>query len=1144
MKLECIGLLPATPSCVNSSLRPFETLVYDGDGNGRFEAGDFVLIGPQPAVNATLTVDPHIKYRDANNDNMWDGTEPIFYDTNNTVPGRIPLFNNPTRLTTLIKSDVNIRFVDTDNNGVLDGIVKITARLENVGGQLLDGTQEDVDAIQVIYTYNSSLMKIMRVSYTQQPPAPTLPDLSKFTKTVDTACTGSGGSPLDTVSPDETAGKISAASLCSQGPPRDPDVGIGCDPATRNATLPGVCPGDPATGGTTPLQNLDVVNVQFMVLARGSAQLKQVVDAFGVPGTKMRDIDGFVSTPVPVALMDTFFDNRLVDQPPVARFTFTPSKATAGEPVFFNATSSTDPDGTVTNYQWSFGDQGVATGASVSHTYGLPGNSTVIYTVSLTVTDNSGSTGTTRQNVTVNPALANQPPVARFTFTPAEPLTGQSVTFNASLSYDPDPGDMIAGYSWSFGDGVYSLVGPIVSHAYNNSGTYTVFLEVTDTHGATSSSTHPVFVTRIPYLPGVRVGDWAKYSVSGNASGVGNLLLATLNVTGVVGTNVTLVATGLFSNGTITSQPVSVDVRETSPFNLFLTAANLTGGDPPFPSALFPINRTISATFSGAIRQANVWSGPGFLNSVAVEWDQKSGILLASNETLAGQVSQTTLVETNIWPSTVNRPPVPVFTWTPLNPATGQTVYYNASRSYDPDPGDQITRYHWDFGDGTSANTTTPTHTYSANRTYTVTLTVTDNRGASASSFRSITVGAANQPPVASFTFAPTKPTAGQAVTFDASSSMDPDDTIILDTWNFGDGVSTVGVRASHTYTMEGTYMVTLTVTDSRGASGTLTRPVLVNPRIDQPPVASFTFIPASVIVGQPVSFDGRASMDPDGTVDAYSWNFGDGSPQATGDRPTHTYIHTGTFNVTLVVIDNGGVTGTTSKLVTVSLPPNQPPVAILTFSPANATIGRPESFDASASYDTDGTVTNYSWEFGDGTPTETGVRVSHTYIAPGRFPVSLIVTDDRGGTSSTTELVTVNALGTLKVLVRNTQASPVPGATVRITSGPPGQTLPPENSTGADGTVVFENLLPGNYTYQVTAPGFKSTTVTADVSPGIQPGAVRLSDATLSPVNRVTSPPEPQYTLYLGIGAAAALIIVAGILYLRRRTAGKLAST
>lgn len=393
--LNCEGLLPSTPDCANDTLQPFETLIYDNDGNSDYSAGDFVIVGPFPVLGVALSDEPSIRYRDANGDNIWGGSEPVFYDADGnftSTSDRIFLVGTPTLLVTLVKDDPSIKFADSNGNGLANGIVRVTARLERMGGPNNDGSQEDADAIQVIYNYDPTILQVMRVSY---PSGAVLPDSSRFSSAVRTHCqsSGSGGAPLDSVIPDETAGRIQASHLCTEGPPRTDDVGIGCDPSMST----GVCPGDPVTGG--PMQNLDVLNVQFMVLARGNFPLEHEIDAPGNPGTKITDIDVTATTTIPLSLVNGLFNNGPAgNQPPIARFTYSPSNPTVNQAVTFDGSTSTDLDGMILDHSWNFGDGGGANGPLVTHAYSSFGS----YPVTLTVRDEGGASSLVTQTVAVS----------------------------------------------------------------------------------------------------------------------------------------------------------------------------------------------------------------------------------------------------------------------------------------------------------------------------------------------------------------------------------------------------------------------------------------------------------------------------------------------------------------------------------------------------------------------------------------------------------------------------------------------------------------------------------------------------------------------------------------------------------------------
>ena len=144
---------------------------------------------------------------------------------------------------------------------------------------------------------------------------------------------------------------------------------------------------------------------------------------------------------------------------------------------------SSDGDGTVVAWEWSFGDGETSDLASPSYVYAAPGT----YTVSLRVTDDGGATTSTSKQVTVSLPVANAPPIAGFTSSCA----GLACTFT-DTSTDTDGN--VSGWSWTFGDGATSTVrNP--SRTYASAGTYAVALTVTDDDGASHQRAASVTVT-------------------------------------------------------------------------------------------------------------------------------------------------------------------------------------------------------------------------------------------------------------------------------------------------------------------------------------------------------------------------------------------------------------------------------------------------------------------------------------------------------------------------------------------------------------------------------------------------------------------------------------------------------------------------
>ncbi|MCU1551445.1 MAG: hypothetical protein JWR36_2005, partial [Glaciihabitans sp.] len=267
-------------------------------------------------------------------------------------------------------------------------------------------------------------------------------------------------------------------------------------------------------------------------------------------------------------------------------------------------------------------------------------------------------------------------------------------------------------------------------------------------------------------------------------------------------------------------------------------------------------------------------------------------------------------------------------------------VAFDGTGSTDSDG--TIASYAWDFGDGSTSTSATPNHTYLLGGTYSVALTVTDNRGATNTSTQSVAVSPAKVAPTASFTTSATD----LAVSFDAGASSDSDGIITNYAWDFGDGATATGVTTSHTFATGGNHTVVLTVTDNDALTDTDSQTLaLVAPNVA--PTASYT----NVATGLSVAFDGTGSTDSDGTVASYAWDFGDGDT-STSATPTHVFATDNTYSVSLVVTDNGGLTDSETKSITVAHI-NVLPTASFTSSAADLVA----SFDGSGSSDSDGTI-------------------------------------------------------------------------------------------------------------------------------------------------------------------------------------------
>lgn len=188
-------------------------------------------------------------------------------------------------------------------------------------------------------------------------------------------------------------------------------------------------------------------------------------------------------------------------------------------------------------------------------------------------------------------------------------------------------------------------------------------------------------------------------------------------------------------------------------------------------------------------------------------------------------------------PTVTNKPPVARFTYE----VDDLVVRANGRASSDPDG--QVEKYAWDWGDGSTGDqTATAAHRYSRAGTYVVTLSVWDNRGATNSAARNVTVQAAvtNHAPDAGWHLSVETPRVGERFQF-LDDSFDPDGQVVAWTWDLGDGSVVRVQNPNYVYSSPGTYKVSLTVEDDRGARDAEGRTVTVRERAPSSPTPSPT---------------------------------------------------------------------------------------------------------------------------------------------------------------------------------------------------------------------------------------------------------------------------------------------------------------
>ena len=330
---------------------------------------------------------------------------------------------------------------------------------------------------------------------------------------------------------------------------------------------------------------------------------------------------------------------------------------------------------------------------------------------------------------------------------------------------------------------------------------------------------------------------------------------------------------------------------------------------------------------------------------------------------------------------TTGVPPTADFTSGARTGATPLTVAFTDTSVGGP------TSWSWDFGDGSTLTTRNPTHTYTAAGTYTVTLTVKNAYGSDSESKAGFVT--AGGKPVAEFTADQRVGTAPLTVKFTDLSTGNP----ISWAWNFGDGTSSTEQNPTHVYRLEGTYDVSLTVTNSYGTD-TETKTGITDTCIagmsgyivvGRAPAADFSGTPVSGSSPLAVAFTDKSTG---ATPLTYLWDFGDGGT-STSSNPTHTYAANGAYAVTLTVTNPFG---TDSETKAEYIRVGAGPVADFGAIPQSGNLPLAVAFKDMST----GNPATWRWDFGDG-GASADRNPSHTYTKAGTYAVKLTVANAFG---------------------------------------------------------------------------------------------------------------------------------------------------
>ncbi|MFT5700537.1 MAG: PKD repeat protein [Desulforhopalus sp.] len=701
---------------------------------------------------------------------------------------------------------------------------------------------------------------------------------------------------------------------------------------------------------------------------------------------------------------------------PVAAISASTLSGEAPLTLSFNGNSSTSDAPPIAAYNWGFGDNSTGSGSSVNHVYNAAGE----YIATLTVEDSNGTSEEVSVVITVTEVTLPNSPVASISASVISGTAPLSVSFDGSASTGE-----IATYSWDFGDSSSAGSGMAVDHVYSSTGNYTAILTVTDTAGQTAQKIIGIAVSS----DGPVVGDKSySFSWSANAEPVEGYKLH-YKKGGIAGPpfDGTDAAEGIsaIDLGKVTSFTVS-GLEDNITYHFALTAYNgsdesdytdiitvfpeSNGGTADPLLAVISVDRQtgeapLTVGFNGGGSTGSItdysWAygdGGAGTGSISSHTYQNSGSYTATLTVKNGEgaMEQASVLITITEPVSTALPVAGISAST-LSGEAPLTVSFNGNSSTSDAP--PIAAYNWGFGDNSTGSGSSINHVYNAAGEYIATLTVEDSNGTSEEVSVVITVTEVTlpNPPVASISASVISGTAPLSVSFDGSASTGE---IATYSWDFGDSSSAgSGPAVDHVYSSLGNYTAILTVTDTAGQTAKKIIGIAVSS--DGPVVGDKSYSFSWSANAEPVEgyklhykkggiagppFDGMDASEGISAIDLGKVT----SFTVTGleDNTTYHFALTAyngsdesgyTDIITVFPESSGGTTAPLSAVLSVDMQTGEVPLTV--------------SFNGG---DSTGSVTTYSWNFGDGEVGE-GATVIHRYDSAGIYIATLSVTDENG---------------------------------------------------------------------------------------------------------------------------------------------------
>jgi len=558
---------------------------------------------------------------------------------------------------------------------------------------------------------------------------------------------------------------------------------------------------------------------------------------------------------------------------------------------------STVTGGSITSWEWDFGDGGNDIVQNPSHFYNQVGS----YDIQLIVQTPEGCTDTLTQPNGISVVSA---PIVEMSLSDT---LGCAPFVLSGNDISPITNAPIVSWLWDWGSGGATSSTPSASFTYNTAGSYMVSLSLTDVNGCTASTQQTIEAVTAP---------------TPNFESPDTVGCAPLTV------QFTDLSTGGiawlwdFGDGTIDSvqNPTHIYSQD-GLYTVSLTVTDVNGCvdstrlvdyvDLALPTADFNAMNTQHCD-SGTVSFTDLSSANSAI--VGWEWDFGDGNTSLNQNpthtyTQTGSFSVQLVITTTqgctdtlIRNAEVAIRPSPIAAIAAIDSANCAPFSANFL-DVSPSTNNPIQSWLWDFDDASNTSTLqNPAYTYTSAGSYTISLNITDTFGCTGDTSFTLTVYPLPNP---NFTIAPDS--FGCAPINLSFTDLTPNAQAWQ--WNFGDGSTANTSNPTHLYTQDSLYDVSLVVTDVNGCVDSLTKSQYI--RLSHPN-AAMAFSPFILCPNETVNVSDFGTTS-DTNIVAWNWTFGDGN-SSTQQSPSHTYTQSGSYDLTLIVTDAFGCKDTVSS--------------------------------------------------------------------------------------------------------------------------------------------------------------------------------------------------------------------------------------